>query len=330
MAGRAPASKRMSTGRSAVMDALPQAGISIDEITARLVEDGVKLFADAADELYAAVQKKRRTVLGSKLNAMSYKLPKELDDGVKAALEDWRKEGKVRRLWAGDASLWTGTDEARWLGWLTIVDEQLKAAGASRCVRGRRASAATSPTRCCSGWAGRASAPRCWPRASAASPASRGCGSSIRPIRRRSAASSNRSTSQRTLFIVSSKSGSTLEPNIFKQYFCERARAASGEAVASQHFVAITDPGSSLEKIAQVEKFRAVCHGARDDRRPLFGAVRFRHGAGRRDRHRHAQLPRSHGRDGAVVRGERAAGREPRRAARRDPRGPPPSKGATS
>ena len=79
-------------GAQAVMDALPTAGISIDEITARLVEDGVRLFADAADQLYAAVQKKRRTVLGSKLNAMSYKLPKELDDG---------RQGGARRLAQG-------------------------------------------------------------------------------------------------------------------------------------------------------------------------------------------------------------------------------------
>ena len=61
-----------------------EAGISIDEITSKLVEDGVRQFADAADQLYAAVQKKRRTVLGGKLNTMSFKLPKELDDGVKA------------------------------------------------------------------------------------------------------------------------------------------------------------------------------------------------------------------------------------------------------
>src|SRR3954453_20644590 len=113
-------------GARAVMDGLAEAGVSIDEITTRLVEDGVKLFADAADQLYAAVQKKRRTVLGSKLNAMSYKLPKELDDGVKAALEDWRREGKVRRLWAGDASPWTGKDEAKWLWWATNSCEDSK------------------------------------------------------------------------------------------------------------------------------------------------------------------------------------------------------------
>ena len=48
-------------GAQAVMDALPKAGISIDAVTSKLVEDGVRLFADAADQLYAAVQKKRRT-----------------------------------------------------------------------------------------------------------------------------------------------------------------------------------------------------------------------------------------------------------------------------
>src|SRR5439155_1499702 len=59
-----------------------------------------------------------------------------------------------------------------------------------------------------------------------------------------------------------SKSGSTLEPNILKQYFFERAKAALGsEAAAAQHFVAITDPGSSVEKTARAEGFRRVCHG---------------------------------------------------------------------
>src|SRR5579862_4170137 len=77
-------------GAEAVMQALPGAGVSIDAITARLVEDGVRLFADAADQLYAAVQKKRRSVLGNKLNQMSYKLPKDLEEAVEAALEDWR------------------------------------------------------------------------------------------------------------------------------------------------------------------------------------------------------------------------------------------------
>ena len=39
------------------------------------------------------------------------------------------RDGKVRRLWAGDATLWTDADEAEWLGWLDIADEE---AGAHR------------------------------------------------------------------------------------------------------------------------------------------------------------------------------------------------------
>src|SRR5437588_134320 len=116
-------------GAETAMATLAKAGISIDEITARLVEDGVRLFAEAADNLYAAVQKKRRTVLGGKLNAMTYKLPQDLNEALKSALEDWRKEGKARRLWDGDAALWTNTDEAQWLGWLTVAEAQLKDPG---------------------------------------------------------------------------------------------------------------------------------------------------------------------------------------------------------
>src|SRR5207249_7868358 len=54
-----------------------------------------------------------------------YVLPSQLDGAVKATLDEWRAAGKVRRLWARDASLWTGTDEASWLGWLDVVEEQL-------------------------------------------------------------------------------------------------------------------------------------------------------------------------------------------------------------
>ena len=47
---------------------------------------------------------------------------------------------------------------------------------------------------------------------------------------------------RKTLFIVSSKSGTTLEPNILKDYFLDRLRHGVGEAEASRHFVVVTDP----------------------------------------------------------------------------------------
>ena len=64
-----------------------------------------------------------------------------------------------------------------------------------------------------------------------------------------------------TLFIVSSKSGSTLEPNIFEQYFFERVRQTVGAAEAGRHFVAITDPGSKLREVAERDRFRHVFSG---------------------------------------------------------------------
>ena len=246
-------------GAKAVMDALPPLGISIDAVTAKLVDDGVRLFADAADHLYAAVQNKRRTVLGGKLNAMSYKLAEELDKDVQTALEDWRKGGKVRRLWAADASLWTEMDEANWLGWLQIVDKQLKGvAHLQDFADDVKRSGFTDVLLL--GMGGSSLGPEVlgetfsepgFPKfhvLDSTDPAQ---------ISQFEA----RIDSARTLFLVSSKSGSTLEPNIFKQYFYERARQAVGAKEAPNRFVAITDPGSSLEKIALTEGFRGVFHG---------------------------------------------------------------------
>ncbi len=259
--GRARASLEEDVGGAqVVMEALPGAGISIDAITSRLVEDGVRLFADAADQLYAAVQKKRRTVLGSKLNAMSYKLPKELDEAVQAALEEWRSEGKVRRLWAGDPSLWTGTDEAQWLGWLTVVDEQLKAAGHLGEFAAEVKRAGFSDVLLL-GMGGSSLGAEVL----AHSLGSRPGFPRLQIVDSTDPAQIRRIESsidlRRTLFIQSSKSGSTLEPNIFKQYFYERASAGLGEAEAANHFIAITDPGSPVEKKAQAEGFRGVFHG---------------------------------------------------------------------
>src|SRR5436305_2392750 len=244
----------------AAMSALAKAGISIDEITARLVEDGVRLFAEAADNLYAAVQKKRRTVLGGKLNAMTYKLPQDLNEALKSALEDWRKEGKARRLWDGDAALWTNTDEAQWLGWLTVAEAELKDPGRLEAFADEVKRAGFTDA-VLLGMGGSSLGPEVLAQTFGAGPGFPRLHvlDSTDPAQIRHLDSTI--DIARTLFIVSSKSGSTLEPNIFKQYFWERAKAALGEADAAQHFIAITDPGSALEKSAQKEKFRSVFNG---------------------------------------------------------------------
>jgi len=64
-----------------------------------------------------------------------------------------------------------------------------------------------------------------------------------------------------TLVIVASKSGSTLEPNILKQFFFEEMTRAVGVDEAGSHFLAITDPGSRIEETAKLERFRYIFYG---------------------------------------------------------------------
>ena len=87
----------------------------------------------------------------------SFHLPADLEAAVSAELNAWRTGNKVRRLWARGATLWTGTDEASWLGWLGVAGDQLARVDALRElaveVRPR-----ASRTPWCSAWEARASA----------------------------------------------------------------------------------------------------------------------------------------------------------------------------
>ena len=87
-------------------------------------------------------------------------------------------------------------------------------------------------------------------------------------------------TIETSLFITSSKSGGTLEPNIFTDYFLDRLAKAVGEDKRGEHFVAVTDPGSPFEKRAKELKFRHIFYGVPLHRRALFGALQVRPGAG--------------------------------------------------
>jgi len=102
-----------------VLAELEKSGISLDAITAELVKDGVKQFADAADKLYGAVAHKRATVLGEGIDRQALALGNELGKAVEKSTEDWRASAKIRHLWQHDKSVWTGDDENKWLGWLS-------------------------------------------------------------------------------------------------------------------------------------------------------------------------------------------------------------------
>ena len=190
----------------------------------------------------------------------TYRMPPELDSAVCNSLRDWEVNDKVRRLWERDATLWTGTDESRWLGWLGITEDQLAHIGHLTSLAEEVRSSGFRHALLL-GMGGSSLCPEVmaltfgkihgWPQLHVLD--------STDPAQVR--ATEKNVELAKTLCIVSSKSGSTLEPNIFKQYFFERMKQTVGENKAGEHFIAITDPGSKMQQVAEAAGFRQVFFG---------------------------------------------------------------------
>ena len=194
------------------------------------------------------------------INQQTYSLPPDLQTAVDAAIEDWRQNDKINRLWRKDQTVWSNEDEAKWLGWLDIVERQLadkqKFDDFAKEVKER---GFTHILLC--GMGGSSLCPEVlsltfgkqdgFPALSILD--------STDPAQIKAVES--KLDLAKTLFFVSSKSGSTLEPNIFKQYFFQRVADVVGADKAGQQFVAITDPNSKMQKVAEGDKFWKIFYG---------------------------------------------------------------------
>jgi glucose-6-phosphate isomerase len=193
-------------------------------------------------------------------NRQIYTVPHDLTSQATKALDDWRINGKVRRLWGRDASLWTGTDEGNWLGWLNIIEDQLARIAQLNAIAAEVTGAGFRHALVL-GMGGSSLCPEVlqmtfgkidgYPELhilDSTDPAQ------IRAVERKLDLA-------RTVFIVSSKSGTTLEPNIFKEYFFQRAQEIVGTEKVGDRFIAITDPGSKLQQVAERDGFRHIFFG---------------------------------------------------------------------
>jgi len=257
--GRCSASLEANLEEAAdTMQTLAKVGISMQEVTDTLLNEGVKIFADAFVKLIAAVSK--RFAAPELVKRQTVKLPPDLDGAVRAMIRDWQAGGKVRRLWARDATLWTGSDEADWLGWLGITDDQIanidhlhriqteaKNGGFNHLLLLGMGGSSLCPEVLKMTFGKIAGHPELHVLDST-DPAQ------IKAVERKV-------DLEKTLFVVSSKSGSTLEPNIFKQYFFERVKQVVGPDRAGGRFIAITDPGSKMQRVAEADRFRHIFFG---------------------------------------------------------------------
>ena len=190
------------------------------------------------------------------LNTFTYKLPASLHTEFTAAAERWNGGSMTDRIWQKDAAVWTGSDESKWLGWLDIVDEELADLQKYRDLPADIAAAGFTDV-LLMGMGGSSLCPEVL--AMTFGKANFHILDSTVPAQVKAVA--DRLDLARTLFIVASKSGSTLEPNCFKQYFFDRVSQLVGARNAGRQFIAITDPGSKMEQVAEQDGFRYIFYG---------------------------------------------------------------------
>jgi len=248
-------------GAHDTMETLAKVSISMQRVTDQLLADGLALFSEAFDKLLNAVDVKCTPAAAARqVNRQTYALPGQLAAAVKASLDEWAAAGKVRKLWARDAMLWSGGDEASWLGWLGIADDQLAHLQHLQSIADQVKKARFSHVLLL-GMGGSSLCPEVlkmtfgriqgFPEMHVLD--------STDPAQLLAFEAKVDLTN--TLFIVSSKSGGTLEPNIFKQYFYERVRQVVGANEAGNRFIAITDPGSKMQQVAEGDRFRHIFAG---------------------------------------------------------------------
>lgn len=194
------------------------------------------------------------------LNTQTYKLPEKLASAVAAALDDWKKNDKVKRMWNGDASIWTGADEGKWLGWLTMTEEQLAHIEALKNIATDIAKSGYKHA-VLLGMGGSSLCPEVMRMTFGKIPGHPEMHVLDSTDPAQIAALEAKLDLSSTLCIVSSKSGGTLEPNIFKQYFFARVKEKVGAAEVGNRFIAVTDPGSKMQKVAEGDKFRKIFMG---------------------------------------------------------------------
>ena len=253
----------LATGLSQAREdiaALSKLGISLPAVTQELENQGVQAFIDSFDQLLHVVTAKQELFAGRHEKRQVLSLGKAQSDASRA-LKKIEQDKWIPRVWSKDALVWK-TDEDHQkiiknsLGWLTVMNTVLRKktllfdiakdvkkakfthilllgmGGSSLCPEVLRLTF------------GKKKGFPDFAILDSTEPAS---------VAERAA----RSKPEKTLYIVASKSGSTSEPNAFLAYFFDQVKKKKGDK-AGENFIAITDPGTTMERIAKEKKFRHI------------------------------------------------------------------------
>jgi transaldolase / glucose-6-phosphate isomerase len=241
----------------AALARLGEVGIDLNRITEQLSVDGVEAFNKSMRQLLDSLREKRTKLISTAVDRQQLSLG-PAQSAVDTRLAQWQKDDFNRRLWAKDYTLWSPkpvpelTDR---MGWLSLpqamhehVDElqtfaaAVKDAGIKHAVLLGMGGSSLAPEVYQRTFGNAAGYPELIVLDSTHPAAVRAVERRIDPLR--------------TLFLVSSKSGTTTETLSYFYYFWKLVSDRSKQP--GQNFVAITDPGTPLEKLARERKFRRV------------------------------------------------------------------------
>ena len=242
-----------------VMRGLQEAKISLFDVTHELQTEGVQLFSDSFAALLGAIVYKQKLLESGGAQRVHLSLGKS-EPAYDAALEKLASADFLKRIWAHDATLWSNQPEAeaiikQALGWLDIQQHMLDEVAGLKSFAKEAKEKFDSAIVC--GMGGSSLAPDIigdtfgavdgYPQLHVLDSTSP---QQIKELE-------EKIDIPTSLFIISSKSGTTTEPNAFYAYFHEKVSKELGAAQAGRNFVAITDPGTTLDAEAKNESFRA-------------------------------------------------------------------------
>ena len=244
----------------AEIEALAKAQISLYDITETLVADGVKSFADSFNAMLAAITGKLDTLRAGTPDRVALALGAASKD-ADAALDRLADMGFLNKLWTHDTAPWSTAPEhvaiiKHALGWVEIAQQTHAQSGELH--EFAQACAKRFDHVVVLGMGGSSLAPDILRATFGRIPGYPALHvlDSTDPQQIRGL--DEQLDISRSLFVVASKSGTTTEPDAFFRYFYQRVQQTVGGSNAADHFIAITDPGTSLEKEAKETKFLRV------------------------------------------------------------------------
>ena len=261
----------------AALASLANLGINLEAITEKLQVDGVAAFAASFDQLMAALEKKRSAMVGLALNPQELRLG-QYHKRVEKRLKAWQEAQVASRIWQKDHTVWSKDPQPELtdrLGWLELPETMAKQVTALSAFADKVKADGMKHV-VLLGMGGSSLAPEVFQQTFGNAPGY----PKLRVLDSTHPAAVKAVERDidlaRTIFLVSSKSGTTTETNSFFFYFWDKVKKLGADA--GPHFVAITDPNTALEKLAKERNFRATFNapeevGGRYSALTMFGLV---------------------------------------------------------